>query len=369
VRVVEQVRDALASRTTLRIRAAGTWLQAGRPVRAAAMLSLADDRGIVEYVPGDLTLTARAGTPLAEIAGATAEHAQWLPLDPWGNDEGTIGACVSTGTTGPHAYAMGLPRDTVLGLEFVTGSGDTVRAGGRVVKNVAGFDLTRLLIGSWGTLGVITEVTVRLRARPEATQTLAIAVAPAQVSDLAPKLRGLPFTPLASELLNETLAAKLGLGSEMSLLIHLGGNERSVRAQRDLLGQFGEAREMSGSIWGLLRAAVDGSATWRWSQLPARFGETWSAAMKVSRTYSDTLIHGNPARGVARIAVRDATTIEPSALATATGFAGTVAHEVLPADVWQAIDARPANDAVSRAIRRKFDPGRILNAGILGEDA
>src|SRR5687768_1682631 len=94
--VVDRVREAASAKRKLRIRGAGTWLNAGRPVHSDDTLSVSDDRGIVEYVPGDLTLTARAGTTLAEILQATKEHAQWLPLDPWGGDSGTLGATVST---------------------------------------------------------------------------------------------------------------------------------------------------------------------------------------------------------------------------------------------------------------------------------
>ena len=97
----------------------------------------------------------------------TSAEGQWLALDPFGARTGTLGATIATGSSGPLAHAFGTPRDNVLGLEVVTGTGDIVRAGGRVVKNVAGFDLTRLFTGAWGTLAVITEATVRLRARPE----------------------------------------------------------------------------------------------------------------------------------------------------------------------------------------------------------
>src|SRR5206468_6797235 len=124
--------------------------------------------------PGDLTLTARAGTTLAEIRSATAEHNQWLALDPSGRDESTLGAIAATASAGPLATAFGTPRDLILGLEFVSGDGHIARGGGKVVKNVAGFDLTRLFIGSWGTLGVITEVSVRLHAKPEVDRTIAI---------------------------------------------------------------------------------------------------------------------------------------------------------------------------------------------------
>jgi glycolate oxidase FAD binding subunit len=367
--VREAVREAYVSRRRLRISGAGTWLDAGRPVHADQTLSVADDRGIVEYVPGDLTLTARAGTRLSEIAQATREHGQWLPLDPWGGDEGTIGAVVSTATAGPYAQALGLPRDVVLGLEFVTGTGDTVRSGGRVVKNVAGFDLTRLLVGSWGSLGVITEATVRLRTRPEVTRTLAIATTPGTLDKLAPRLRALPFTPLAAELLNGAFAELVGLGQGTALLMRLAGNERSVHAQQNLLDGFGEVRETEDVVWDRLRLAIDGVATWRWSRLPSRFEQTWDAAEHVARRFDRMLIHGNPARGVVHCVLPHATPAQRSELADATAFNGTVVREVLPVEAWRAIDHHPAGDAISLGIRAKFDPGGILNAGILGGGA
>ena len=156
----------------LRIAGRSAWLDAGRPVRAVKSLSLRDDSGIVGYVPGDLTLTVRAGTPLSEIARATQEHEQWLPLDPYGSSDGTIGATIATGSAGPLASSFGLPRDLLLGLEFVNGRGDVVRAGGKVVKNVAGFDLPKLMVGSLGTLGVIVQVALKVRPLPKATRTL-----------------------------------------------------------------------------------------------------------------------------------------------------------------------------------------------------
>ena len=170
--VVAAIKESEKGRTPIRISGGSTWLDAGRPVRANKTLSLAGDTGVVSYVPGDLTLTVRAGTPLSEIDRVTREHDQWLPLDPYGSPDGTIGATIATASAGPLASSFGLPRDLLLGLEFVNGRGDVVRGGGKVVKNVAGFDLSRLLTGSWGTLGVITEVTVRLYACPRATALL-----------------------------------------------------------------------------------------------------------------------------------------------------------------------------------------------------
>ena len=158
------VRDAAANSVPLRIVGCGTWLNAGRPVSATTRLSLAGDSGIVSYVPDDLTVTVRAGTTLRETAEVLAEHDQWIALDPRADGDVTVGATVATCSYGPEAALFGTPRDQVLGLTVVTGSGDVIHTGGQVVKNVAGFDLTRLMIGAWGTLGVITQVTMRVRS-------------------------------------------------------------------------------------------------------------------------------------------------------------------------------------------------------------
>ncbi len=178
----ELIRQATESGTALRLAGAGRWLDAGRPVVAARRVDLRALSGIVEYVPGDLTMTARAGSSLTELQeAARAEGA------------GTLGATLATGTAGPLSTAVGLPRDVVLGIHVVTGTGDLVRAGGRVVKNVAGFDLVRLMVGAWGTLGAITETTVRLRALPERDETLAIAApegGPTELARWLARLRG-----------------------------------------------------------------------------------------------------------------------------------------------------------------------------------
>ena len=367
--IADRVREAHAQRQTLRISGAGGWLDAGRPVAAAATLSLAGERGIVEYVPGDLTLTARAGTPIADLVAATKAEGQWLPFDPWGGDAGTIGATVSTATPGPHVHAMGLPRDVVLGMEFVTGTGATVRAGGRVVKNVAGFDLTRVLIGAWGTLGVITEVTVRLRARPAATHTVALEarMSPTALNELAARLRALPFTPMASELVNAALAERLGLGSRPALLLRLGGNAHALRSQLAAIAAFGAIGDAPADVWRALRTTspAAGAAAWRWSQLPSVFGATWAAAEAATRELDGAFLHGNPARGVVRVSAAG----DVSRLArAAAAFGPTTIVEQLPAGAWPAMP-REKRDAISRAIRQRFDPAGILNPGIMGADA
>lgn len=360
--LVDAVRSARARRAPVRVRGAGTWLDAGRPVDAELTLSLADDRGIVEYVPGDLTLTARAGTPLSELVRATEENGQWLPLAPWGAPHATLGATISTATAGPFAAAFGVPRDAVLGMEFVTGTGDVVRSGGRVVKNVAGFDLTRLLTGSWGTLGVIAEATVRLRSLPQVARTLTIAVdaAPASLASACATIRALPFAPFACELLNAGMARHLGIGDDPTLLVMLGGNSAAVAAAVDALRPLGSMDDAESGVLDALRAADAGAAaTWRMSSRPSRFPQTWAAAQS-----PDVLVHGNPVRGVARV-------VSPSAGSIPIAFAasgGSVVVERLPRDAWVRVPPPPA-DPLARAVRSKFDPDGILNPGILGDYA
>lgn len=368
--IAETLHWAHVAGRKLRIRGAGRWSNAGRPVKADETLSLAEHRGIIEYVPGDLTMTVRAGTTFSEIAMATSREGQWLPLDPWGGDEGTVGATISTATNGPFAHAMGSPRDLVLGMEFVTGDGQVVRSGGRVVKNVAGFDLTRLLVGSWGTLGVITEATLRLRARPEQRETIAVSVVPTRtgLNDLAARLRALPFTPLASELLSPQLAQRLGFDQATLLLVALGGNERAVRAQRAVVREFGDCVIVDDGVWPALRSADrDPVGSWRWSQLPSQFGDTWTAADTAARVLESFYLHGNPARGVVRVVTHAEQAQASPLVRAATAFPGTVNVESLPVDAWPLVSPTKPS-ALSLGVRGKFDPARILNDGILGTD-
>jgi FAD/FMN-containing dehydrogenase len=360
-----EVQDRVRAGAPLRIRGGGSWLDAGRPVTESASLSLADDDAIVEYVPGDLTLTARAGSTLSAIAKATSAEGQWLALDPFGAQTSTLGATIATASAGPLAHSFGTPRDAVLGLEVVTGIGDIVRSGGRVVKNVAGFDLTRLFTGAWGTLAVITEATVRLRARPERDETIAFTLPAGDELDAwLSKLNALPFSPLALEMVNAAMAAALGLDPRALLLARLGGNNDSVRAQRQLLAVFGDATEIPTSIWSAL-AEVEplGAAVVRVSA-PINCMESLWTRLSAG---DDILVHGTIGRGVVRC-IRPASSSTPieSWLDNISRCIGTHIFERLPASEWSAIPSR-VNDPLSRAVRAAFDPARILNRGILGE--
>jgi len=232
----------------------GTWLDGGAPVRAdATPLHLDAFDGIIEYEPGDLTITVGAATTIAELDAATAKHNQWCPLAPWGGDDGSVGATIATATDGPLAHALGLPRDLVLGLECVDGTGKVLRPGGKVVKNVAGFDLVRLMTGAWGSLGAITRVSLRLRARPAVDETWRVAVNGERARDAQDALRRSLTPPLACEV---APAGRLGPQAQESLLVRLAGNAAYVAAARAAIAAIGEADPADATLWLALRRAA-----------------------------------------------------------------------------------------------------------------
>ena len=169
--IVAAVQAAHASQTALRLRGAGSKDFYGG-LLAGEVLDLSGYRGIVAYEPTELYLTARCGTPLAEIEAVLAEKGQMLAFEPPHFGKATVGGCVAAGLSGPRRMQAGAVRDFVLGAKIVDGSGQLLNFGGQVMKNVAGYDVSRLLAGSLGTLGVIAEVTLKVLPKPVAETTL-----------------------------------------------------------------------------------------------------------------------------------------------------------------------------------------------------
>ena len=165
--ILAAVQAAYEHGTPLEILGSGSRRQWGRePV--GAPLALAAHRGIVTYEPGEYVITVRAGTPIVDVEAAVAAHGQQLAAElPRADARSTMGGAVALGLTGPNRPYAGSLRDAVLGVRVVTGTGQLLRFGGQVLKNVAGFDVSRLMVGAYGTLGVVTEVTLRLHPRPE----------------------------------------------------------------------------------------------------------------------------------------------------------------------------------------------------------
>lgn len=222
--LLDQVQQALASARPLFIRGGQSKHQLGRPV-AGDVLDTRGHRGIVNYDPTELIVTVRAGTPLAELEQALAEHNQWLPCEPphLGADA-TVGGMIATGLSGPRRPWAGSVRDFVLGTRLISGAGQHLRFGAEVMKNVAGYDVSRLLTGSFGCLGVITEVSLKVLPKARAVADLRLAV------DLAEARR------LLAEWGQQPLPISGACHDGEALHLRLEGGEGSVKAARDRLG-------------------------------------------------------------------------------------------------------------------------------------
>ena len=179
---------------------------------ADILLSLTQYSGIVEHIPGDMTLTVKSGTSFKEIQSYLAQYNQKIPLDPFFLENATIGGVIAANDSGPKRLGYGSARDVVIGLRMVYPDGKVIRSGGRVVKNVAGYDMNKLYIGSMGTLGVISEVTFKLRpiSKYESITLINFPEGNLEViRSFAVKVLDSMIEPVSLELLNPTLAEKL----------------------------------------------------------------------------------------------------------------------------------------------------------------
>jgi glycolate dehydrogenase FAD-binding subunit len=227
------VRDAvLDSAGSLGIVGAGTaagWAGALRPVDA--VLDLRGLTGVITHNPGDMTVSVRAGTPLRELNAELAEHGQHVAFDAARMADGaTVGGLLATGDAGPAALVHGSLRDLVIGVTLVLADGTVARSGGHVIKNVAGFDLAKLVHGSYGTLAVVAEVVLRLHPLPHAATTLVLPCTLAEAAEHAAAVLGGPYEPAALEWVSDPGA----------LLVRIEGTAAALPARveqlRELLG-------------------------------------------------------------------------------------------------------------------------------------
>src|SRR6266849_3496193 len=234
----------------------GTQLDLGMPpVRLDLIIETTRLNQVVEYEPADLTVTVGAGLRFAELQKQLAEQGQFLALDPPAAPGATLGGLMATNASGPLRFAYGTARDLVIGTRVANPDGTVTHAGGRVVKNVAGYDLNKLYVGSLGTLGVIVELSFKLAPIPPATNTVV-----GQFPD-ASAARGIinavvqsPLSPLAIELLGPRAASAAALPEAMLVVFRVGGYpqavERQVRDLSALLVQHGGQRvETSDTGW------------------------------------------------------------------------------------------------------------------------
>ena len=258
----------------------GSWLHGGQPPQGVDVLVSAERMNdISAYEPADQFIEAQAGAGLDALERRTSECRQWLALDPPGGKRGTLGAMLAVGTAGPLQAGFGSPRDQVLGATLVTGDGRVLGLGGRVVKNVAGFDLLKLVAGSWGTLGMITSVTMRLHPVPAVDRLLLFkGTAAADGAELACRLAQAPL-PLAAVELLVPGDGESGVGAPSPLvavriLESVDAVDEAERVVSERAGMQPLQRlegEQSAAIFDNVRAMEDGAElVLRLSLLPAR---------------------------------------------------------------------------------------------------
>jgi len=339
----ERIRAAAAAGTALRLRGGGTKDFYGGPL-AGELFDTTGHRGILQYEPTELVLTARCGTPLAEIEAALAERGQMLAFEPpHFGDEATLGGCVATGLSGPRRAASGSVRDFVLGVRILDGRGVDLAFGGQVMKNVAGYDVSRLVAGSLGTLGVILEVSLKVLPIPPAESTLRLDMPAADAIRRMNAWAGLPLPISATAHVDNALT------------LRLSGAEAGVRAARQKIG--GEEVADGTGFWRSLRdqraAFFEGDAPlWRLSLKPT------TAPLDLA---GPQLLEWNGALRWLRSRA-DAATVQAAA-AAAGGHATLFRASDKPRDVFH-----PLPEPLMRLhhrLRRTFDPAGILNPGRL----
>jgi len=259
----------------LRVEGRGTWFPADAPADLALSTRALD---AVEFVsPADLVAGMKAGMPLELLRRRLGDDGMWLALDPPGRPERSIGSVLATATAGPLRQGFGPVRDHVLGLTVVTGEGRVVRPGGRVVKNVAGFDLTKLQVGGFGAFGIITECTLRLRAVPRADRTLIARGPRDHLTSLARALTAARLSLSTLELFSPAIAAE----SDWVLAVRLLGTDEGVLAETGRLEAASDlpwsplSHERAASFWHLAaRAVLGGLVTLRLGALQDGLDDT-----------------------------------------------------------------------------------------------
>ncbi|EWY37461.1 2-hydroxy-acid oxidase [Skermanella stibiiresistens SB22] len=388
---LEAVRWAISEETPLELVGKGSKRKLGRPFQATHTLDLSDLTGVTLYEPEELVLSARAGTPLAELEALLAENRQQFAFEPTdfgpllGGEAGkqTIGGVVSCNLAGPRRVKAGAARDHFLGFQAISGRGEAFKAGGRVVKNVTGYDLSKLIAGSYGTLTVLTEVTLKVLPAPEDTRTVLI-----RALDDATAIRVMalalqsPYEVAGAAHVPASLAGALGVeevagGAATAIRLEGFGPSIEYRAGklRDLLGGFGTVefldRQPSLVFWAALRDVKPFVSTperlvWRLSVPPAdgaRVVADIKGRLPGAEAYFDWggglvwLAIEPGADGAGQAAIRGAIGLS-GGHATLVRAPDTIRAS---ADVFQPQQAPLA--ALSARVKETLDPKRIFNPG------
>ncbi|MFP6743590.1 MAG: glycolate oxidase subunit GlcE [Alphaproteobacteria bacterium] len=389
--VLEVVASAAAAETPLEVVGAGSKRALGRPVQTNQRLELSGLNGIELYEPAELVMTARPGTTMAAIDAELQGHGQHLAFEPPdlgpllgapadNTIGGTIGGAIACNLAGPRRPKAGAARDHFLGVEAVTGRGEAIKAGGRVVKNVTGYDLCKLFAGSYGTLAVMTSVTVKVMPAPEKTRTVLVAGLGDQDAGRAMTAAlTSPHEVSAAAHLPAAVAARSGV----SYVSGAGGAITAVRVEgpapsaehrcqalRDLLSSYGDIEELHGHNSGALWREVGDVApfvgrpdreVWRLS-VPPTAGATVAASILEN---ADGEVFYDWGGGLVWLSLVDdhGATVR-AAVAETGGHATLVVADTARRDALAVFEPQePGLAALSARIKDGFDPRSILNPG------
>lgn len=344
------------------------------PPGAGAIVAVSTARlnRLVEHAVGDLTVTAEAGMKFADLQLLLAAAGQFLPIDPAYPQEATLGGIVATADAGSLRHRYRGVRDLLLGMTFVRSDGKIAVAGGRVVKNVAGYDLMKLFTGAYGTLGVISQVTFRVYPLPESSGTVVLTGEVNALSQTAQILLSSALTPSAIDLLSPQLVAKLGLGKGTGLIVRFQSIAPSVKQQSARLLEVGEKFGLQGSscceneedqLWQRLPETMWDSGTK--SAIICKIGIRPSEAVTAINELpvQDALIHAGSGLGVLRFESATADTLLQvrRGCEAKGGFLTVLAAEP---DIKQQLDVWGYNGSaidLMRRIKQQFDPENLLS--------
>ena len=368
----------------------GTRMAIGSPPnRIGLVLGLKRLDRILEHEPGDLTVTVEAGLPFETLQAALGKRGQWLSLDAGASARSTVGGMLASDASGPRRHLYGTARDLVIGLTVVMADGSLVRGGGKVVKNVAGYDLPKLFIGSFGTLGVLVEATLKLRPRVDVDRLVVARFDRLKAAGAAARaVLGSDLIPSALELADGEALRRLGQGGGAALLVGLDGIAEQVEWQvaevGRLLGPLGlrETTVLDGvardDVWralaGLGRPGHERvAAVMKWAVLPTRIGELMEAgAAAAQRNGLVGALTAHAGVGIVTAVLAGGT--NPNAVvstltewrALANGVGGHAMVEWAPLAVKERVavwDAAGPTLRLMKGIKERLDPNGILNPG------
>ena len=342
------IRDAAKQRRPLCIRGGGTRDFYGGVLRGHKLSTL-DYHGIVAYEPTELVITARAGTLLSEVEAALREKGQMLAFEPpYFGPTATLGGCVATGLSGPRRAYAGAVRDFVLGVRILDGKGDDLRFGGQVMKNVAGYDVSRLMAGSLGTLGVLLEISLKVLPLPASETTLLLKCGEAEAISLMNKWAAQPLPITATAYRDGDLGVRLS-GARVAVdaaVVKVGGapvaSAQAIRFWTGIREHTDPFFAGNGPLW---RLSV--SSTTPPLDLPGQQLIEWGGALRWLKSAAD------------------AKTIQDAA-ARSGGHATLFRGGDKPGGVFQPLP--PALMKLHRNLKQAFDPAGIFNPGRLYAD-